>query len=558
MKRALMVVTAVLMSSSLLAEEASRQRYLVATRSPVIGAVRHQVAEELGQHRSFEAFESVNGFAAELTEEEVRQLRNSPHVRYVEPDPVKYALEIVSADGAMTPNAQARSRNGQTIPFGIDLVRSRQVWPVAKGRTIRVGVVDSGADMLHPDLRANIKGGRDFVQNDDDPTDENGHGTHVAGTVGALDNNLGVVGVAPDVDLFILRVLNAEGSGSTGNVIRAVDWAIANELDILSLSLGSANSSTMEEAAFQRAADAGILVFAASGNCHTSCGEFANGRPNIIDFPAGYSTVISVGAIDSQSRSAGFSQRGPRLGVVAPGVGVLSAARSGLSSISDLLLADSTVVEGESFTYSPQGEVTGEYVFAGIGRPEDFTSAVQGKIALIARGELTFGDKARNAKAAGATAVVIFNNLPASDPSGGPILGTLCRESDASGNCTLLEDTTFPYPLTIGISKEKGEELVARSLGPITASIRPDDYTELQGTSMATPHVSGVAALLWSIVPDATATQIGNAILSTAIDLGEPGVDLEFGHGRVDALEAARLLAPERFPNTPKKVRTRR
>ncbi len=545
------------MSSSLLAEEVVKQRYLVATRGPAVGMIRAQIADVVGEERAIDAFESVQGFSAELTAAEVEQLRRSPAVRFIEVDHPKRALQV-TADGAMAPMAQARSRTGQTIPYGIDLLRARQIWSVGTGKTIRVGVIDSGIDTNHPDLIGNYKGGRDFVNNDDDPNDDNGHGTHVAGTVAALNNDFGVVGVAPDVDIFALKVLGSDGGGTTTNVIRAVDWAIANELDIISLSLGSEGSSLMEERAFQRAADAGILAFAASGNCHTRCDSSPTGRPGIVDFPAGYSSVIAVGAINSQSMKASFSQRGPNLAVVAPGVGVLSAARSGRSSISDLLLSDSTVVQGQGFTFSPQGDVTGDYVFVGLGRAEDFTSAVQGRIALIERGILTFGDKARNAKAAGATAVVIFNNLPASDPNGGPILGTLCRESNPQGQCTNLDDTTFAFPLTVGISKEEGDSLRSQARGPITASIRPDDYTENNGTSMATPHVSGLAALIWSIAPDATAEQVRNAILFTATDLGDPGIDPVFGHGRVDALEAARLLAPEKFPSTQKKIRTRR
>ncbi len=559
MKRFALAALAVLMSSSLLAEEVTKQRYLVATRGEALGAIRSQIADVVGPERANETVAFVGGFGAELTDEEVRQLRRSPAVKFIEVDHPKRALQV-TADGAMTPLAQARSRTGQTIPYGIDLLRARQVWELGTGRNIRVGVLDSGIDPDHPDLKANFKGGRDFVDNDDDPRDLNGHGTHVAGTIAAINNNFGVVGVAPDVDLFVLRVLDAGGSGTTNNVIRAVDWAIANNLDIISLSLGSAGSSVNEERAFQRAADAGILAIAASGNCHTSCSDSETGRQNIVDFPAGYSTVLAVGAINSGSQKASFSQRGPKLGVVAPGVGVLSAARSGLASIADVLLSDSTVVEGDGFTYSPKSEVTGQYVFSGLGRPQDFTSAVQGKIALIERGELTFGDKARNAKAAGASAVVIFNNIPNTDlQNGGVIRGTLCRASNPTTNaCTNIEDTTFAYPLTIGISMEHGHALRDAALGPIVASNRSDDYTENNGTSMATPHVSGLAALIWSVAPDATANQVLNAILSTAVDLGEPGIDPVFGHGRVDALEAAKMLAPEKFPSNQKKIRTRR
>jgi subtilisin family serine protease len=432
---------------------------------------------------------------------------------------------------------------------------------VATGTAIRVGVIDTGIDAQHPDLAAHFRGGFDFVDNDSDPADLNGHGTHVAGTIAALDNNLGVVGVAPNVEIFALRVLGASGSGTTTDVILAVDWAIANQLHVLNLSLGSSDSALSEEQAFQKAADAGIVVFAASGNCFTGCEEFPEGVKERVDFPAAYSTVISVGAVDSGSRVASFSQRGGQLEFVAPGVGVLSTSRTGLSDIADVAFVDQSFFEADRFTLSPLGEVSGEYVFCGLGKPEEIPSGVSGKIALISRGETKFGDKVRNAMAAGARAAIIYNNKPANDPDGGTIRGTLCRDFDAANNCINQDDLIFPYILTISISKEDGEAMLNTNRGLATVSARPDDYAFLNGTSMATPHAAGVGALIWSVAPNATRAQIIDALLTTTVDLGAAGFDTTFGNGLVDAFAAARKLAPEKFvtsPPPPKNVRKRR
>ena len=163
--------------------------------------------------------------------------------------------------------------------------------------------------------------------------------------------------------------------------------------------------------------------------------------------------------------------------------------------------------------------------------------------------------------AAGATAVVIYNNVASNDPGGqgGPVSGTLCRSSDSAGNCIDADDLVFNYVLAIGISKEDGEAIAGTNHGTTTVSARPDDYAILSGTSMSTPHVTGVAALIWSLAPTATAQQVKDALLTTATDLGAAGYDTVFGNGQVDALAAAKKLAPQLFSSQPPpKIRSRR
>ncbi len=507
-------------SSVLAAETDSRKSYLVATRRPVREVRLPFIQTEA---HDVHAFTSVNGYAADLTDSEVAQLRKSPEVRFIEPDYERHAMQL----GPIAPSV-SRYTTGQTVPFGIDLINSRKVWKYGTGATIKVGVIDSGIEKTHPDLKDVYKGGYDFIQSDDDPQDENQHGTHVAGTIAASDNNLGVVGVAPNVEIYALRVLNAAGTGSTSAVIRAIDWAITNKMNIISLSLGSDNSSVLEESAFKRAADAGILAIAASGNGY-------NDNPTeVIGFPAAYGTVLSVGAVNSSSAIAGFSQRGPELKLVAPGVGVLSSVTFGKGMSNELSTSGQTF-ESQSLTYSGLGEVSGKLVFSGLGRVQDFSSQVRGKIALIQRGEITFAEKAKNAKTNGATAVIIFNN-------------------DGAYSGWQLSDEAFEFPVTLGVDKAAGEKLKALADADVTVAVRREDYSTLNGTSMATPHVSGVAALIWSLAPTATAAQVRDAMLNTAKDLGAPGWDTTFGFGLVDAQAAAMRLAPTKFPaKKPKK-----
>ncbi|HVT43522.1 MAG TPA: S8 family serine peptidase [Thermoanaerobaculia bacterium] len=534
MKRALFLLTTLVTAGGLFA--ADSKPYLVATRGPAPSVVKIQTVDG-DIERQVESFRSVNGFAVRLTDDEVRALRNSPDVKFIEPDVERRALEIgpIDRDRARIGLAERLSASlldtaPQTTPYGIDAISARAVWPVTRGATIRVGVIDSGIDREHPDLRERYRGGRDFLQNDDDPQDDNGHGTHVAGTIAAADDLQGVVGVAPLVELYGLRVLNAAGNGNASNVIRAIDWAIANQMHIVNLSLGSDGSSLLEEEAFDRAFAAGVLAIAATGN---------DAGP--VGFPAAYSSVLAVGAVDRSLALASFSNTGSQVDVVAPGVQILSTYPRGRSVVTEVRIDGGAMIRANLLQQSPEGNVSGTFVFSGLGRVQDFSSQVAGKIALIRRGEITFAEKARNAKSAGAIAVVVFDNVPGGD----------------SSSWTLGSDP-FAWPLTVGISLEDGEALLQSAGVTILVGTRSDDYKILSGTSMATPHVSGVAALLRALRPEASISEIRSVINATTTDLGASGFDIHFGHGLINAEAAARMIAPERFSSTSRKLRTRR
>ena len=550
MKRLLLLLIVVLSHSSLFAEVTPARRYLVATRGHLRAA--RIPLQDLDGHEVM-SFRSVEGFAALLTDEEVAVLRRSPNVRYIEPD---YELRA-SSTASNLPNTPVIDRLAQRTPYGIELVKATKVWSVGSGQRIKVAVIDTGIDSSHPDLRDHFRGGYDFIENDLVPQDGNGHGTHVGGTIAALNNEFGVVGVAPNVDLYALRILNDAGSGNASSLIRAIDWSITNGMNVLNLSLGFPEPSALAEQAFQRAADAGIIAVAASGN------DYADLKADGLDYPAGYPTVISVGAIGSNSVVASFSQRGPQLKLVAPGVAVSSSVRTGTGAVADVELRTGALVNAKSLTGSPLGEISGDYFNAGRGRTQDFTSEAAGKIALIERDGLsipsdqriTFNEKTRNAKTAGAVGVLIYNNVPGS--FSGTLIGQTC---DATGkNCTdNAADLQFDWPLTLSISQEDGLALRSNPSGAISLNARASDYGELQGTSMAAPHVAGVMALAWSVAPNASASQVRDVVISTAVDLGEPGLDTVYGNGLPDALAAAKRLAPEQFPAPPARIRGRR
>ncbi|HVT02382.1 MAG TPA: S8 family serine peptidase [Thermoanaerobaculia bacterium] len=490
-----------------------RHPYLVATKAP-LRQLRSLID---ASDRVTAEFDIVDGFAADLTDDEVARLRRSSSVRYVTPDAECHILEVDSDISLPLPAAA-----GQSIPYGIKQVHADLVWPYATGAKIRVGIIDTGIDYLHPDLVGRFRGGYDFYNHDDDPMDDNGHGTHVAGTVAANNNEIGVVGVAPGVDLYALKVLNSAGSGSAGQLIAALDWAVANKLNVLNMSLGFGTSSPpLLEEAFRRVREAGILPIAAAGNDGTDG----------ISYPAAYPGVIAVGAVGEDSHLASFSNRGPQLLVVAPGIDVYSSLPSTIPTAGAIRRSDGVGVPASPLTYSPVSDFEGPFVSSGLGYPADFTGSVIGKIALIRRGELTFGEKAQNAMRAGAKAVVIYNNVP------GPFNGTL--------------GGVDRWPLTVGISMDDGLALINNSSLRMTVSTSAEGYGKLSGTSMSTPHVTGVAALVWSLKPTVPADSVRAALSGGAHDLGDTGFDLSFGFGLIDAYAAGNLLVPGRFSQPP-------
>ncbi|MHC5075083.1 MAG: S8 family peptidase [Planctomycetota bacterium] len=194
-----------------------------------------------------------------------------------------------------------------------------------KGLGVKVAVIDSGIDTTHPDLVANYVGGYDYVNDDDDPMDDHGHGTHVAGTIAAADNGVGVVGVAPEADIYALKVLSSNGSGNYSDVIAATQWAVLNGMDITSNSYGSsANPGFLVELAFDNVEAAGIINVCAAGNNGNSLGTGDN-----VIYPARFDSCIAVAATYDTDKRAIFSSTGEDVELAAPGVSIRSTLLGG-------------------------------------------------------------------------------------------------------------------------------------------------------------------------------------------------------------------------------------
>ncbi len=201
----------------------------------------------------------------------------------------------------------------QTDPWGVSRIAARQAFSVTKGKGSVACIVDTGCQK-HDDLGDNLGKRISFVDGESE-SDGNGHGTHVAGTIAALDNSFGVVGVAPEATVICAKALNNQGSGFASNIADGIRWCIAENADLINLSLGSDEPSPIIEDAIAKAVAKGLIVVAAAGN-----------TPGPIGYPARYPTTIAITAMNSQDRAASFTSYGPEASYIAPGVAVLSLA----------------------------------------------------------------------------------------------------------------------------------------------------------------------------------------------------------------------------------------
>jgi thermitase len=268
--------------------------------------------------------------------------------------------------------------------WGMKVIKAEQAWSVTKGNPkVMVAVVDTGVDYNHPDFGGRVVKGRDFAYNDNDPMDDDSHGTHCAGSAAAGISNGGVVGVAPEVGIFAVKVLDKDGGGTYVMVANGIVNAANSGAPVISMSLGGSASSKVLEDAVKYAQGKGALIVAAMGND-------ASEEPS---YPAAIPGVMAVGATNFRERQASFSNFGKHISVSAPGDDILST--------------------------TPGGK-----------------------------------------------------------------------------------------------------------------------YESFSGTSMATPHVAGLAGLVKSRFPQLTADQLRARIESTSDDLGNRGFDIRFGHGRINAFKA--------------------
>ncbi len=441
-------------------------------------------------------YPNINVIVAELTTRDVFALSVDDNVEYVEED-------------------LQRRLMAQTSPYGIAMVQADQVddsVASANAGGKKICVIDSGLNLPHEDMGA--QGGTISGTNDSGTGnwfDHGGpHGTHVAGTIAALNNGIGVRGViGSDPSMHIIKVFNESGWGYSSELVDAINTCASNGANVINMSLGGSGSSVTEKNSIKAAYDAGVLLIAAAGND----GVVTN-TTDAESFPASYDSVMSVAAIDSAKVLAGFSQKNSQVEISGPGVDVYSTYPTGLGSVVEVSVAGA---EYSANAMANQGSANG-YLY-NFGTGEAIDNSASGRVCLIQRGNISFHDKVKACEDSGGIGAIIYNNVA------GGFGGTL---GDTNS-------TTIP---AVTVSDTDGATMLNNAGQVANINIGAGDYGKMSGTSMASPHVAGVAALVWSHHPSCSNVEIRTVLNTTAQDLGAAGRDVKFGYGLAQTKDA--------------------
>jgi subtilisin family serine protease len=495
-------------------------------REEVLQALK---AENAKVHYDFPELES---FVVTLTTQSRNAILSNRAVVDVEIDPVRSPIQPIKPSFAL-PLVDTIDINGQTIPWGIDAVQARDVWDPDRdavvdegdpsGAGIKVCIIDTGYYGDHEDLKDVIDGVTGMSQVDDDWTRDGGqHGSHVAGTISALNNALGVVGVTPGmVDLHIVKIFDDDGlwvtTGHASDLTAAILDCQDNGANVISMSLSGTGESKKEQQAFDDLYAAGILHVAAAGNHQLE-------TPGELHYPASYDSVIAVAAVDPDLVVADFSAQNDPVELAAPGVNVLSTIPAWEEN---KVTVDGTEYRVNHTEFAAYGTATGTLVDGGLCLAT--TGDWAGNVVLCSRGDISFYDKVMNVQNSGGVAAIIYNNVENED-----LFATL---GEGYSSTIVAVSTTMENGLAmldnVGSSATVSSTILA---API------DGYEAWGGTSMATPHVAGVAALVWSANPTWTNVEIRDALDQTAFDLGVDGRDCAYGFGLVQAATALEYL----------------
>ncbi|NMH60561.1 S8 family serine peptidase [Alteromonas ponticola] len=449
----------------------------------------------------------------------VDKLKKNKKVKFAEIDPIRYLM-------------------AQTQPWGISAVQADLVSD-NEAANMTVCIIDSGYDINNPDLSGNMVSGTSDSGTGAWSTPGGSHGTHVAGTIAAINNSQGVVGVLPNqnVNLHIIKVFNDSGWGYSSDLVSAIQRCDDAGAQVVNMSLGGTGSSTSERNALQNFYDNGILLVAAAGNSGDST----------LSYPASYDSVISVAAVDESGQHAEFSQYTNQVEVAGPGEAILSPVgvndgRQGFITFGGSTTGDDRVLPPTRYVQSGpdyvvtnvNGTVSG--VIGACSRTGSSYSCgnMSGKICVAERHANQIGstypevDPAKACADAGAAGVVVYSN--AARPG--------------LQNPFLVDATGAVDVPTVSVNRTLGQQLVAAAGTSATLDVAGNtDYAYYNGTSMATPHVAGVAALAWSKNPTCTAAEVRAALSATADDLDVAGRDNRTGYGMVQTKAASDYMA---------------
>lgn len=486
--------------------------------NPVWGAklLQESVLERVNA-KKVEKLGSKPLYSVEIEPQALANLQLNAEIEYVELDPPRFLLS-------------------ESIPWGQGAINAAGLNDSNTGnRTICI--IDSGYDLTHNDLSGNqVAGTNDSGTGSwSSPGNHNAHGTHVAGTIAAIANGDGVVGVMPNqnVNLHIVKVFNESGWGYSSSLVKAIDTCAQNGANVVNMSLGGSQSSRTERDALQELSDDGVLLIAAAGNAGNTTHSY----------PASYDSVMSIAAVDNQNHHAAFSQATDQVEVAAPGVAILSTVTVGEGVLSDIMINDQryfdrgivphnrlTLDGTGNYQSSPvSGSYTGQLARCDISNNNYNCGDMTGKICLTERienqrtGYRPEIDPVKACHNAGAQAAIIYSNAALSGLQNPFVL-----------------DGNNSYPIvSVSVDRALGLELSAMLEQDVTVSTTTgEDYQYYNGTSMATPHAVGVAGLVWSYHPQCSATQIRSALKASATDIDVVGRDDRTGYGLINATAA--------------------
>ena len=472
-----------------------------------------------------------DAFAMEVPSSALKGLRNNPNIEFIETDAVRKLL-----------NTNLNST--EIEPWGISRVEADIVSDTSAGNRT-VCIIDSGYDIRHSDLSGNAVSGTNDSGTGQWSTPGGSHGTHVAGTIAAMTNGSGVVGVMPNgnVNLHIIKVFNEAGWGYSSSLVAAVDKCVTAGANVVSMSLGGSGSSTTERNVFSNYYNQGVLSIAAAGND----GNTAH------SYPASYDAVVSVAAVDSGNMHANFSQRTNQVEISGPGEAVLSSVGLGDGQLAQLTVGGTDyfangvvphIFYNSSLSYDPSGNngsASGSLGVCSTSGTNYTCGDMSGKICLVERGE-NQGDNTnttenaypeyRGANAcadAGAAGIIVYSNA-ARPGLQAPFM------VDFNGKINGIPTASVDRATGLALAAKSGQSASMSKAGG-------QDWDYYNGTSMATPHVSAVAALVWSHHTGCNATEVRNALNATAQDLDTAGRDNKTGYGLVKAQAALNYLA---------------
>jgi len=252
----------------------------------------------------------INSKAINMPDNEVANLRKTPGVLRV------------TADGViqLEPSIDRRimGQSPQSVPWGVERIGAKSLGKIVN-RQVNVAVLDTGIDLNHPDLQENIAGGINIIDPTKPPMDTDGHGTHIAGVIGAANNDIGILGVAPKASLFAVKVFNEQKFAFYSDIIAGLEWCLKNKIQIINMSFGSYVDDPNIREAVDKVHNSGVIVVASAGN----------GKSDKPEYPASLPGVFSVSATDDRDRVPQWSNFGSDVDLSAPGVGILSTYLNG-------------------------------------------------------------------------------------------------------------------------------------------------------------------------------------------------------------------------------------